>query len=877
MRVREPFGNMPLGETVEPTEKNQPHFLVVEDEESTARLIKTLLERDFNAIVELASDARTASDEISSESFDIVTLDFELPDRDGLDLLEEIKAMENPPPVIMVTGRGDERVAASSLRLGASSYIVKDDRLVPMLVEAVEKALADTHLKRLSESFENGGTGYRRIVETALEGVWVIDADSQTAYANESFAEMLGYSANELTGKRFGDFVLPEDRSVVEDQLARRRRGIKERREFRLMRKSGEDLWASISMSSIFDGSGEYSGAILLVTDFTARKQAEELFYNAFHSSPLLMAITRLSDGFFLEANKEFLDTFGLARDELVGRTYADMGIWKRHEDLMALEETVRAEGRARGFETAMVTRDGEDRWFLHYAEPMQRRGESCLLLTLQDITDDKAADDAVYTAMQYHEALFNSVADGICVTDMVGNIVDCNRASERSLDYDKSELLCMNVTDLVVYQGKRSDMLSDMLSELRDHGFAAAETTLKRSDGSSFPAVTTVSLLKKPGGAEMGVVLVARDVTDDRRAMAMLKQERDFISTLLDTVDAMVAVFDVEGVVIRANPAFAAGLGYSTDEVRGRQYTEFLSHEDEPHIVALYKIPDELVFPVKGEVKAVMRSGDLKSVTCSVSVVRNAEGQIKHFIMTGLDTSGINAAQEALSKANRELNAYADAVSHDLKNPLSAIKMGLDLIAEAVSESDGRLGGLDANELLGVLGRNAVKAQGLVEDLRVLADSGQIPKEVDRVDVSEVVRGILDEYSSLINEKRIDVRVEGDLKSVVADEVHVYQVFSNIISNALVHNVSDEPLVEISYLGREPDGARRWRVRDNGRRLPVEVIAAMEDPLTRRLGGGKGLGLTIVSKVLEVYGGGFTAYDSDGPCFEFTFHDYGL
>ncbi len=122
--------------------------LVVEDEPGVAKMLKMLLEQELEAGVDIALDCASAHELLSSNSYDLITLEYQLPDGDGLSLLEEILKMDGAPPVIMVTGHGDEHTAASAFMLGASGYVVKDKRLSTLLLDAVEHALSELKLRR---------------------------------------------------------------------------------------------------------------------------------------------------------------------------------------------------------------------------------------------------------------------------------------------------------------------------------------------------------------------------------------------------------------------------------------------------------------------------------------------------------------------------------------------------------------------------------------------------------------------------------------------------------------------------------------------------------------------------------------------------------
>lgn len=122
------------------------HILVVEDEKATATLVRMLLEQELEAAVDIASDCASARKLLSSDSYDLITLDYKLPHGDGLSLLEEIVKMEGAPPVVMVTRHGDERTAVSAFKLGASGYVVNDARMSTMLIEEACSALAKAEL-----------------------------------------------------------------------------------------------------------------------------------------------------------------------------------------------------------------------------------------------------------------------------------------------------------------------------------------------------------------------------------------------------------------------------------------------------------------------------------------------------------------------------------------------------------------------------------------------------------------------------------------------------------------------------------------------------------------------------------------------------------
>ncbi len=104
---------------------------------------------------------------------------------------------------------------------------------------------------------------------------WILDAEARTTYVNKKMAEMLGYSREEIIGKSVRDFTDEKDKAVFEMNMKRRRQGINESYEFKLLRKDGLPLWVLVNSKSLFDKYGKLIGSMSMLTDITGRKEAE--------------------------------------------------------------------------------------------------------------------------------------------------------------------------------------------------------------------------------------------------------------------------------------------------------------------------------------------------------------------------------------------------------------------------------------------------------------------------------------------------------------------------------------------------------------------------------------------------------------------------
>ena len=219
-----------------------------------------------------------------------------------------------------------------------------------LLVTGRERAHAAARAmtRELRESAER----YRRIVETANEGIWTVDAEARTSFANPKMLQLLGYGMDELQGRCWFDLMDAAGRATMEGEGGEQlHRGLAEQHEIRFLRKDGADLWVTLSTSPIVDPAGRYAGALAMVTDVTERRQAEarrQQLEAQLRQSQKMEAIGTLAGGIAHDFNNilaAILGNVSLAEQELgVG-----------HASLPRLQQISHAGGRARSLVQQIV------------------------------------------------------------------------------------------------------------------------------------------------------------------------------------------------------------------------------------------------------------------------------------------------------------------------------------------------------------------------------------------------------------------------------------------------------------------------------------------------------------------------------------------
>ena len=199
---------------------------------------------------------------------------------------------------------------------------------IRMVLELAEGKLAA--LERSEERF-------RRIVHSAEEGIWEIDAAARTSFVNPKMARMLGYAIEEMLDQPLLAFMDDEGRAILERNIARRQQQPdgEPRRDFKFVRKDGAELWVTLATNPIFDADGGYLGALALVTDITAARASAELDWQQANFDALTALPNRhmLQDRLALEVKK--------ARREgvLLALLWIDLDGFKQVNDTLGREQ----------------------------------------------------------------------------------------------------------------------------------------------------------------------------------------------------------------------------------------------------------------------------------------------------------------------------------------------------------------------------------------------------------------------------------------------------------------------------------------------------------------------------------------------------------
>jgi DNA-binding NtrC family response regulator len=202
--------------------------LIVEDSEIDSELLCLALRKfGFDVHARRVDTEEEMSRALSESEWDIVFSDYSMPTFSAPRALKVLKRSHPELPFVIVSGTIGEEVAVEAMRSGAQDFLVKGRlaRLQPVVARELQEARERKERRAAERALRESEVQYRRIVETAQEGIWTLDENDRTSYANHRLAELLGAPLPSLSGSSFLDFMDPEQKGAGIEFLERRHAG----------------------------------------------------------------------------------------------------------------------------------------------------------------------------------------------------------------------------------------------------------------------------------------------------------------------------------------------------------------------------------------------------------------------------------------------------------------------------------------------------------------------------------------------------------------------------------------------------------------------------------------------------------------------------
>jgi len=360
--------------------------------------------------------------------------------------------------------------------------------------------------------------------------------------------------------------------------------------------------------------------------------------------------------------------------------------------------------------------------------------------------------------------------------------------------------------------------------------------------------------------GKAVSVTSIGEDITEKRR----VEQELLKLHRAVEQSPSVVLITDRSGCIEYVNPKFSEVSGYRPEEVVGQNPRLLKSGETGPDEYAELWQTIAAGGVWHGEFHNRRKSGELYWEAAAISAVRDTHGEITHYLAVKEDITERKRLEQEVESRNRELaraqtlaqmGRMASMIAHDLRNPLSSIKVTLQVLSKQTATTD------ETAELKGIALEQVAYMEAILNDMLTYSRP-QVPRLewINPVKLLETAIGLA---RRKIEEQgvRLSTRYQPGLPTFPGDVTQLRQVFSNLLLNAVQAMEQTPPeqreLTVTAELQLTPEGtAIRFEICDHGCGIGEEVSEKLFEPFFTTRAKGTGLGLAIVRRILDEHGG---------------------
>jgi PAS domain S-box-containing protein len=504
------------------------------------------------------------------------------------------------------------------------------------------------------------------------------------------------------------------------------------------------------------------------------------------------------TDGYLKKVNAAWETTLGFSRGELLSKPYVDF----IHPD--DIEPTRRViEGQAAGvavikFVNRYRTRDGNYRWLEWMSNPSP--DGTTLYAVARDITERKAAEEAIAESEQRHRELLEKLPDGYYRSTHDGRFIEVNNAMVQILGYaTKQELMSIDIKRELYFD--EDDRESAALEETQ---VEMAVFPLKKKDGTKIWVEDHGRHVLGPNGDVLYHEGVLRDVSDRRREQQQVTMQAHLLDAALDSI----FLVELDGTIVYANHEACASRGYGREELVGKN----ISSINDP--VNAQQVPIRLKRVVR-EGKVVFESHHYRKDGSSFDVEVSARLVVldgrQYILSINRDVTERKQTASELRKLVGEKEMLLQELKHRVKNNLKVLSSLLGLELARTTELSTRRVLIDARARITTMGKMYDQLSG--------------SNNLDKVNLSLYIKDIANSLFSTYRHESAGIalrfqidEVELDTKRAIPLGLILNELFTNILKYAFPNGRTGE--VEISLLRR--DDTLVVTVADNGVGLPI-------------------------------------------------------
>jgi len=719
-----------------------------------------------------------------------------------------------------------------------------------------------TERKLAEQALQESEGRFRSYLENAPIGVFICDEWGRYLQVNPAASAITGYSREELLDSSIPDLI-PDDWQVP---AARHFQELQEyghaNSEMAFTHKDGHQGYWQVEAVRLSD-----TRFLGFASDITERKLAEEALRE---SEKRLNDILNTIDAYifikdrnyrYTYANRKVCELFGQELDAIIGKEDGSFFGPESLAELRMSDRPVLEQGEPIAREEVLTSAvDGKVRTFWAVKIPLRdENGEIYGLCgNSTDITERKAAQEAVLAASQKLALHFEQTPLGVIEWDTEFRVVRWNPAAERIFGFSAAEALGRHGRFLV--PEAFSHAVDDIWTALLEgRGGSQSHNENLRKDGQIIQCSWYNTTLLDSTGRVVGVTSLVEDITEQRRAETALRENEAQLRIIFEASEAGIILVSPKGEITFANRRMAEMFGLSIEELISSPY---LSHL---HPSELEQSDVRMHMLIRGEIDFV--SVERRYVRCdgtefwghlSGRRLENSDGSLRALVGIVTDITKRRLAEEEQKNLQAQLHqaqkmeslgSLAGGVAHDMNNVLGAI-LGL-----ASAHIEAQPPGSPTQRAFGTIIKAAERGGNMLKSL--LSFTRQNAAEMRELDLNAILKEevrLLERTT--LSKVRLVMDLAQDLRLIHGDAGALTHAFMNLCVNA-VDAMSENGT--LTFRSRNLDGG--WievQVEDTGIGMPKEVMEKALNPFftTKEVGKGTGLGLSIVYSTVKAHQG---------------------
>lgn len=509
------------------------------------------------------------------------------------------------------------------------------------------------------------------------------------------------------------------------------------------------------------------------------------------------------------------------------------------------------------------------------------------------DITERKRTEEALHESVQRYREIVETTEEGIAIHEPDGTITYVNQRMADMLGYSREEIIGRSSLDFVGDEEKEA--VTRARDSLKEHGGFSKERKMRRKDGRVLWTLANVTPRRDDAGSFIGYLAMHTNITERRRAEEGLKKDKNALEAIMENTSAQLAYLDPQFNFIEVNSAYATGSGHQKDGLVGRNHFDlFPDAENQEIFQRVVDTGEHVRFSAKPFRFADQPWREITYWDWSLVPIKDAAGKVEALVFSLLDVTERTRMEEALRKANEELErrvqertaelvkaneelykakeaaeaaaetkaAFMANMSHELRTPMNYIVGMTSLLLEEPLSPE-------LKDYVETIRQGSDEMMALINNI---LDFTKVEKDKAVLEYQPLnLRALVDESLEMVASQAAKKSLSlastikhGTPDSIVGDYGRLRQIITSLLSNAI--KFTDEGEISLSVSSKPLQKANKhqilFAVKDTGIGIPPEKMTELFQPFAQvetainKKRDGVGLGLATNKKLVELMGG---------------------